>query len=186
MKKVLLAAVVVLTLSGCSDVKSVPPKSQAQIEAEFINTADASCKKAQADDVVESVADGSKIIAVAQAHAYKSFSAVYVDTKGASQLIYELDLVVCGPTYLLSMQKEAHHDNSGDYEHHIKLNADGTYTWTQHSYGTTGGLDKTIFTVSKGLITHAKTSAYDYTINYGPVSAADMAVLVAAVDAQNG
>jgi len=186
MKKVLAAAALVLSLAGCSDVKQVPPKSQAQIEADFIKQSDDSCNKAKAEDVIESVADGSRIIAVAQAHAYKSFSAVYVDPKGVSQLVYELDLVVCGPSYLLSMQKEAHHDNSGDYEHHIKLNADGTYTWTQHSYGTTGGLDKTTFTITNGLIAEANTPDYDYTISYGPVSAADMAILVAAVDAQKG
>ena len=183
MKKALMATVLVLSLAGCSDVKQVPPKSQAQIEAEFIKQADDSCNKAKADDVIESVADGSRIIALAQAHAYKSYSAVYVDTKGVSQIIYELDLVVCGPSYLLSMQKEAHHDNSGDYEHHIKLNANGTYTWTQHSYGTTGGLDKTVFTFTNKLITEAKTPDYDYTITYGPVSEADKAILIAAVDA---
>ena len=183
MKKVLVAAALVLSLAGCSDVKQVPPKSQAQIEADFIRQSDDSCNKANAEDVVESVADGSKIIALAKAHAYKDYSAVYVDPKCVSQIIYELDLVVCGPSYLLSMQKEANHDNSGDYEHHIKLNADGTYTWTQHSYGTTGGLDKTVFTITNGLITEAKTPDYDYTITYGPVSAEDKAILVAAVDA---
>jgi len=183
MKKALLATVLVLSLVGCADPNHVPPKSQAQIEADFIKQADDSCNKAKADDVIESIADGSRIIALAQAHAYKNYSAVYIDPKGVSQIIYELDLVVCGPSYLLSMQKEAHHGNSGDYEHHIKLNADGTYTWTQHSYGTTGGLDKTIFTITNGLITEANTPDYDYTITYGPVSADDMAILVAAVDA---
>jgi hypothetical protein len=84
------------------------------------------------------------------------------------------------------MQKEANHDNSGDYEHHIKLNSDGTYTWSQHSYGTTGKLDSTVFTVVDGLITHATTPDYDYSITYGPVSDADLAILKAAVDAKNG
>lgn len=189
MKKALLAAVLVLSLAGCSNPTPTPTvkptKTQAQIETEFLKIADDSCNKAQKDDVIESVGDGSKIIALAKDHAIKDYSAVYVDAKGVSQIIYELDLVVCGPSYLISMQKEAHHDNSGDYEHHIKLNKDGTYTWTQHSYGNPGQLDETIFTAANGLITHAKTPDFDYTITYGPATAADIAILQAAVDALN-
>ena len=186
--KAIAAVVLVLALAGCSTPKQEPTatKTQTQIEAEFIKAADDSCNRAKADDVIESVADGSRIIAVSQAHAYKSYSAVYVDAKGASQLVYELDLIVCGPSYLLSMQKEANHDNSGDYEHHIKLNADGTYTWTQHSYGTKVKLDATQFTILNGYITHATTPDFDYSITFGPVGDADLAILKVAVDAANG
>jgi hypothetical protein len=190
MKRILLGLALVSLLTGCSSPTPSPSssptktKTQAQIETEFLKIASDSCAKAQSENIVESVADGSKIIALAKANAYKDYSAVYIDNKGATQVIYELELTVCGPGYLISMMEEANHDNSGDYEHHIKQNSDGTYTWTQHSYGTENALEDTIFTVESGLITAAKTPAYDYSFSYGPVSDSDMEIFRAAIDAE--
>ena len=85
------------------------------------------------------------------------------------------------------MQKEANHDNSGDYEHHIKLNDDGTYTWTQNVPGeATGVMEQDTFTVKDGYITAVKTdnSAYDRTFVYGPITGPDIKLLQDAVDAE--
>lgn len=187
MKRIFLVLAMVGLLSGCANPTPSPTptktKTQAQIETEFLEIAESSCSKAQSENVVESV-DGSKIIALAKDNAYKGYSAVYIDADGKTQVIYELDLVVCGPGYLISMMEEANQGNSGDYEHHIKLNVDGTYTWTQHSYGTDSGLEDTIFTVENGIIVAAKTPTYDYTFQYGSISEADMAIFQVAIDAE--
>jgi len=182
--KVLLAVGLVFGLAGCA-----PAESRAQIEADFIKIAKDSCAKAQKDDVVQVYTNDkpAKVIALSRDHAYKDYSAIYIDNKGKAQVIYELELTVCGPTYLLSMQKEANHDNSGDYEHHIKRNDDGTYSWTQHVYGEDGGtMAETVFTVLGGLIVSATSEdrEYDQTFEYGPVGGADLATLKAAVDAE--
>jgi len=182
--KVLLAVGLVFGLAGCA-----PAESQAQIEADFIKIAKDSCAKAQKDDVVQVYTNDkpAKVIALSRDHAYKDYSAIYIDNKGKAQVIYELELTVCGPTYLLSMQKEANHDNSGDYEHHIKRNDDATYSWTQHVYGEDGGtMAETVFTVLGGLIVSATSEdrEYDQTFEYGPVGGADLATLKAAVDAE--
>ena len=190
MKKYLLAVVLVFALAGCANPSSnstpspdpTETKTQAEIDTEFLKVASDSCAKAQEENIVEALDDGSKIIALARANAYKDYSAVYIDAAGKTQVIYELDLAVCGPGYLISMMEEAHHDNSGDYEHHVKLNQDGTYTWSQHSYGTENTLEDTVFTVSNGIITEAKTPAYNYTFLYGEISDSDMQVFRKAID----
>ena len=182
--KVLLAAGLVFGLAGCA-----PAESQAQIEADFIKIAKDSCAKAQKDDVVQVYTNDkpAKVIALSRDHAYKDYSAVYIDNKGKVQVVYELELTVCGPSYLLSMQKEANHDNSGDYEHHVKRNDDGTYSWSQHVYREDGGtMAETVFTVLGGLLVAASSEdrEYDQTFEYGPVTGADLATLKAAVDAE--
>jgi hypothetical protein len=182
--KVLLAAGLVFGLAGCA-----PAETQAEIEADFIKIAADSCEKAQKDDVIQRYVNDApaRIIALSRDHSYKDYSAVYIDNKGKAQVLYELELTVCGPSYLLSMQKEANHDNSGDYEHHIKRNDDGSYTWTQHVYGEDGGvLADTKFEVLNGLIVGATSedSQYDESIEYGPVTGADLQALKAAVDAE--
>jgi hypothetical protein len=182
--KVLLAAGLVFGLAGCA-----PAESQAQIEADFIKIAKDSCAKAQKDDVVQVYTNDkpAKVIALSRDHAYKDYSAVYIDNKGKVQVVYELELTVCGPSYLLSMQKEANHDNSGDYEHHVKRNDDGTYSWSQHVYREDGGtMAETVFTVLGGLLVAVSSEdrEYDQTFEYGPVTGADLATLKAAVDAE--
>ena len=185
MKRIFLGLALVAMLSGCAAPTPTPTptetKTQAQIEKDFLKAADDSCAKAQTENIIETVEDGSRIIALAKANAYKDYSAIYIDAAGKVQVIYELDLSVCGPGYLISMMEEANHDNSGDYEHHIKLNADGTYTWTQHVYGE-DKLEDTIYTVESGIITAADTSAYNYTFTYGPLSDADMVIFKKAID----
>jgi hypothetical protein len=182
--KVLLAAGLVFGLAGCA-----PAESQAQIEADFIKIAKDSCAKAQKDDVIQQYVNDkpARIIALSRDHAYKNYSAVYIDNKGTAKVIYELELTVCGPSYLLSMQKEANHDNSGDYEHHIKRNDDGSYTWSQHVYGEDGGtMADTKFTVLNGLLVSStgEDAQYDQTFEYGPVGGSDLQVLKTAVDAE--
>jgi hypothetical protein len=182
--KALLAIGLVFGLAGCA-----PAESQAQIEADFIKIAKDSCAKAQKEDVIQRYTNDkpARIIALSRDHSYKDYSAVYFDNKDKAQVIYELELTVCGPSYLLSMQEEANHDNSGDYEHHIKRNDDGTYTWTQHVYGEDGGkLADTIFTVLNGVIVAADSEGLrqDQTIEYGPVTGADLQALKDAVDAE--
>lgn len=187
MKKIFLSLALVAMLSGCASptIKPTPTptktKTQAQIEKDFLKIADDSCAKAQSENIIETVEDGSRIIALARANAYKDYSAIYIDTTGKVQVIYELELSVCSPGYLISMMEEANHDNSGDYEHHIKLNSDGTYTWTQKVYGE-DKLQDTIYTVDAGLITAADTAVYDYTFTYGPISDTDMSIFKKAID----
>jgi hypothetical protein len=85
------------------------------------------------------------------------------------------------------MQNEAHHDNSGDYEHHIKLNPEGSYSWNQHVPGEAVGVPSTTtFTVKSGLITASKEddSKYDKSFEYGPITGSDLQTLKDAVDAE--
>lgn len=191
MKKTFIGLALVMLLTGCASQNAAPTptptptktKTQAEIEKDFLKIADDSCKKAQTENIIEQVADGSKIIVLAKANAYKDYSAIYIDPKGKTQVVYEMELTVCGPGYLISMQEEANHDNSGQYEHHVKLNKDGTYTWTQYSNVMPGvGLDSTIFTAENGIITAANTPAYDYTFQYGSISTADMEIFKKAID----
>jgi hypothetical protein len=189
MKKIFALAALALLLAGCSQAPSSTPttsptqtKTQVEIEADFLKIAADSCTKAQSENIVEKIADGSRTIVLARANAYRDYSAVYIDAQGKTQVIYEMDLLVCQPGYLISMQQEANHDNSGDYEHHTKLNSDGTYTWSQASYVTPGTLDDTVYTVTDGIITAAKSDPYDYTFIYGPVSDSDMAIFEKAID----
>ena len=171
-------------ISGCSS-----PKSQTVIEAEFLKAADDSCNKAQKHDILEKITNDApaRILVLAQKHAYKNYSAISIDNKNVATVIYEYEVFVCGPSHLLSMQKEAHHDNSGDYEHHIKLNDDGTYTWTEHVPGEAAGVMETdTCTVKDGYITAVKTDnpAYDRTFVYGPITGSDIKMLQDAVDAE--
>jgi len=193
--KLVLVGALVLLITGCANAKTAPTGSpsptatqtQAEIDAEFIKIAQDSCEKAQKENVVESIVDDApaRIIALARSNAYKNYSAVYIDSKGKAQVVYELELTVCGPGYLLSMQEEAHHDNSGDYEHHIKKNSATNYTWTQATYSETGSyLADTIFTVSDGLITKSVSERDSRTMTYGPIPAADMQIFKAAIDAE--
>ena len=190
MKKYLLAAVLIFALAGCANQSSNPTpspdptktKTQTEIDTEFLKIAYDSCAKAQNENIVESMDDGSKTIVLAKKNAYKDYSAVYLDAAGKAQVIYEMELLVCQPGYLISMMKEANHDNSGDYEHHVKLNQDGTYTWSQHAYGTDNQFDETTFVVSNGIITAGSTKDYNYTFLYGDISDSDMQVFKKAID----
>lgn len=193
--KLLSVGALVLLITGCANAKPAPTGSpsptatqtQAEIDAEFIKIAQDSCEKAQKENVVESIVDDApaRIIALARSNAYKNYSALYIDSKGKAQVVYELELTVCGPGYLLSMQEEAHHDNSGDYEHHIKKNSATNYTWTQATYSETGSyLADTIFTVSDGLITKSVSERDSRAMTYGPIPAADMQIFKAAIDAE--
>ncbi|MFN4846610.1 MAG: hypothetical protein ACK4VJ_02070 [Rhodoluna sp.] len=184
-------AVMLIGLSACSTPEAKPSpdptntKTQAQIEAEFLAIAADSCAKAQTENIVEKVGDGSKIIALAKSNAYQDYSAVYFDPSGKPQVIYEMELSVCSPGYLISMMEEANQTNSGDYKHSIKLNADGTYTWSQRVWGEEENfMQDTIFTVAEGIITAADGEAYDYTFEYGPISDEEMVAFKAAIDAE--
>jgi len=193
--KLVSVGVLVLLITGCASSKPAPSGSpsptatqtQAQIDAEFIKIANDSCAKAQKDNVVENLIDDSpaKIIALARSNAYKDYSAIYIDNKGKAQVVYELELTVCGPGYLLSMQEEAHHDNSGDYEHHIKKNSATSYTWTQATYSEEGSvLSDTVFEVADGLIVQSVSDRDSRSMTYGPISDADMTIFKAAIDAE--
>jgi outer membrane murein-binding lipoprotein Lpp len=106
-----------LLVSGCTSTKS-----QTIVEAEFLKIAEDSCKRAQKHDILEKLTNDapSRVLVLAKKHAYKNYSAIWIDNKNVPTVIYEYELSVCGPSYLVSMQKEANHDNSGDYEHSIK------------------------------------------------------------------
>lgn len=190
MKRIAALFVLVLTLAGCSTPKASPTnspsptetKTEAQILDEFLKIAEDSCAKAQTENIVETVADGSKIIVLAKDNAYKDYSAVYIDPQGKTQVIYEMELSVCAPGYLISMMEEAGKKNEGDYEHGVKLNDDGTYTWKQKSFYEGESFEETKYTVVDGIITAAKTSAYDYSFAYGAVAEADMNVFKKAID----
>ena len=195
LNKVFAVGAMTLLVAGCSNPNSQPTptptatKTQAQIETEFLKIAEDSCARAQKDDVLERMTNNvpERIIVLSKDHAYRDYSAVYVDNKNVAQVIYELELTVCGPSYLISMQKEANHDNSGDYEHHIKLNTDGTYSWSEHIPGEAEGvLSTNIFTVADGYIVASKDEnpAYDRTFEYGPITGEDLQVLKDAVDAE--
>ena len=190
MQKIFVGLALVVLLSGCSAQANKPSpsptetKTQAQIEKEFLQIADDSCAKAQSENIIEEVADGSRIISLARANAYKDYSAVYIDADGKTQVIYEMELSVCGPGYLISMMEEAGQGNAGDYKHSIKLNDDGTYTWSQRVWGEENVMQDTVFTVENGIITSADGDVYDYTFKYGPISDADMAIFMEAIDAE--
>lgn len=190
MKRIVLALTLVLGLAGCSSPNSSPTnspsptesKSEAQILEEFLDLAADSCAKAQTENIVETVADGSKIIVLAKDNAYKDYSAVYIDPQGKTQVIYEMELSVCAPGYLISMMEEAGKKNEGDYEHSVKLNEDGSYTWKQKSFYEGESFEETKYFVENGIITAANTSAYQYEFSYGPVAEADMVVFRKAID----
>jgi hypothetical protein len=197
LNKVLAVAAMTLLVAGCSSSNPEPTatptptetKTQAQIEKDFLKIADDSCNRAQKDDVLERMTNNvpERVIVLSRDHAYRDYSAVYVNNKGEAQVIYELELTVCAPSYLISMQEEAGHDNSGDYEYHIKLNEDGTYSWSEHIPGEAEGvLSTNIFTVEDGYIVASKDEdpAYDRTIEYGPITGEDLQVLKDAVDAE--
>ena len=191
MKRLIVGLALVAVLSGCATAKPTPvhTKTQAEIETEFLKIADDSCNKAQAEDVIERMTNDvpARVVVLSRDHAYRNYSAIYIDNKGVAEVIYELELTVCGPSHLISMQKEAHHDNSGDYEHHIKLNPEGSYSWNQHVPGeAVGVLSTTTFTVKSGLITASKEddSKYDKSFEYGPITGSDLQTLKDAVDAE--
>jgi hypothetical protein len=173
-----------LLVSGCTSTKS-----QTIVEAEFLKIAEDSCKRAQKHDILEKLTNDapSRVLVLAKKHAYKNYSAIWIDNKNVATVIYEYELSVCGPSYLVSMQKEANHDNSGDYEHSIKLNDDGTYTWTQHvPFEAAGVLESSVFTVKDGHFasTKAENPAYDRAFEYGPITGSDLQLLQNSVDAE--
>jgi hypothetical protein len=193
--KLAILTVLLAGLSGCTtpDPKVTPSptktQTQAQIEAEFYKIADDSCAKAQAENTIERFINNppEAIISLAKSNAYRDYSAIYVDNKGKAQVIYELELTVCWPGYLISMMEEANHDNTGDYEHYVKKNSDGSFTWTQSSYFEEGPrLVDTIYAAKDGLFVESipedvkNTRAFEY----GPISDADMQLLKNAVDAE--
>jgi len=193
--KLALVSLLVLLITGCTNSKPKPTgtpspsqtQTQAEIDAEFIKIANDSCAKAQKENIVEELIDDApaKIIALARSNAYKDYSAIYLDNKGVPTVVYELELTVCGPGYLLSMQEEANHDNSGDYEHHIKKNSATSYTWTQATYSEEGSyLADTIFEVADGVITQSVSDRDARKMVYGPISDADMQTFKAAIDAE--
>ena len=193
--KLAILTVFLVGLSGCTTpepkVTPTPTKTQtqAQIEAEFYKIADDSCAKAQAENTIERFINNppEAIISLAKSNAYRDYSAIYVDNKGKAQVIYELELTVCWPGYLISMMEEANHDNTGDYEHYVKKNSDGTFTWTDKSYSEEGSaLKDTIYVVEDGLFVKAipEDVANTRGLEYGPISDADMQVFKDAVDAE--
>lgn len=190
MKKIALTMTALLLLSGCTSQSANPEgtpsptksKTQEEVLAEFLDIANDSCAKAQTENIIELVADGSKVIVLAKENAYKDYSAVYIDAQGKPQVIYEMELLVCSPGYLISMMEEAGKENAGDYEHSVTLNADGTYTWKQKSFYEGEKMEETLYTVKDGVITAGKTSAYEYTFQYGEIPAADMEVFKKAID----
>jgi hypothetical protein len=191
MQRLIVGLALVAVLSGCATVKPTPvhTKTKSEIETEFLKIADDSCNKAQSEDVIERMTNDvpARVVVLSRDHAYRNYSAIYIDNKGVAEVIYELELTVCGPSHLISMQKEAHHDNSGDYEHHIKLNPEGSYSWNQHVPGeSVGVLSTTTLNVKSGLITASKEddSRYDKSFEYGPITGSDLQTLKDAVDAE--
>lgn len=190
MKRIVLPVLAVLLLAGCSSSTAAPTnspsptktKTQAEILDEFLKIADDSCAKAQEENIIEQVADGSRIIVLAKENAYKDYSAIYIDAKGKTQVIYEMELSVCSPGYLISMMQEAGKENEGDYEHSATLNADGTYTWKQKTFYDGEKMEETIYTVEDSIITGAKTEMYKYEFVYGPLSSADMDLFKKVID----
>lgn len=197
--KALAITGLLLALAGCAPAEPEPTttptptptvtQTQAEIEAEFYKIADDSCAKGQAEGLVERFINDvpSRIIALAKEDAYLDYSAIYIDNKGVAQVLYELETTACGPGYLISMMEEANHDNTGDYEHYVKKNNDGTFVWTQSRYSEDGPkLEDTIFEVADGLIVKAIPEDVKNTrsLEYGPVSDVDMQALKDAVDAE--
>ena len=197
--KALAITGLLLALAGCAPAEPEPTttptptptvtQTQAEIEAEFYKIADDSCAKGQAEGLVERFINDvpSRIIALAKEDAYLDYSAIYIDNKGVAQVLYELETTACGPGYLISMMEEANQDNTGDYEHYVKKNNDGTFVWTQSTYSETGSkLADTIFEVADGLLVKAIPEDVKNTrsLEYGPVSDVDMQALKDAVDAE--
>jgi hypothetical protein len=197
--QVLAVSGLLLLLAGCSPAEPTPTatptptptitQTQAEIEAEFYKIADDSCAKGQTEGLVERFINDvpSRIIALSKDDAYLDYSAIYIDNKGASQVIYELETTACGPGYLISMMEEANQDNTGDYEHYVKKNKDGSFVWTQATYTEEGSaLKDTIFEVDNGLLVKAIPEDVKNTrgLEYGPVTDIDMQALKDAVDAE--
>ena len=199
--KMLAISGALLLLAGCASPAPTPTptltpspsptitQTQAEIEEEFYKIADDSCAKGQKEGLVERFINDvpSRIIALAKEDAYLDYSAIYIDNKGVAQVLYELDTTACGPGYLISMMEEANHDNTGDYEHYVKKNEDGSFVWTQATYSEDGSkLQDTIFEVADGLIVKAIPENVKNTrgLEYGPVSDVDMQALKDAVDAE--
>lgn len=193
--KALISVGLLVLLTGCStpEVKPTPTptatQTQAEIEAEFYKIADDSCAKAQKENIVERFVNNEPevIIALARDNAYLDYSAIYIDNKGKAQVLYELELTVCWPGYLISMMEEANHDNTGDYEHYVKKNSDGKFTWTQSSYSEEGPkLTDTIYEAANGVFVKAtpEDSANTRSFEYGPISEQDMQTFKDAIDAE--
>lgn len=195
--KVLAISASIFVLAGCASSTpetTATPKptptitqTQAEIEAEFFKIAEDSCAKGQNEGLVERFINNapSRIISISKDDAYMDYSAIYIDDKGAAQVLYELETTACGPGYLVSMMEEANQGNTGDYEHYVKKNADGTFVWTQSSYFEDGQrLADTIFEVKDGLLVKATPEDVKNTrqLEYGPVSDEDMQALKDAVD----
>lgn len=190
-----VVAFILIGLSGCTspEPKQSPNPSktqtQAEIEKEFYTIAAASCANAQKENIIERFVNEapSLIIALAKENAYLDYSAIYIDEEGKVKVLYELELTVCEPGYLISMMEEANHDNTGDYEHYVKKNSDGSFTWTQSRYSEEGPkLAETIYEVTDGVFSKAIPEEVEYTrsFEYGLISDADMQTLIDAVDAE--
>ena len=197
--RIFAVAGLLISLAGCAPTEPTPTatptptptvtQTQAEIEAEFYKIADDSCAKGQKEGLVERFINDvpSRIIAISKDDAYMDYSAIYIDNKGVAQVLYELETTACGPGYLISMMEEANHDNSGDYEHYVKKNEDGTFVWTQATYSEEGTkLQDTIFEVADNLLVKAIPENVKNTraLEYGPVSDVDMLALKDAVDAE--
>lgn len=195
--KLIALPVFLLALSGCAATEPEPTatptptitQTQAEIEEEFYKIAADSCAKGQQEGLVERFVNSvpSRIIALAKEDAYLDYSAIYIDEAGKAQVLYELETTACDPGYLLSMMEEANSDNTGDYEHYVKKNADGTFVWTKSTYYEEGyRLADTIFEVADGLLVKAIPEDVKNTraLEYGPVSDTDMQALKDAVDAE--
>jgi hypothetical protein len=195
--KVISISASILLLAGCSTAIPEPTatptptptvtQTQAEIEAEFYKIAEDSCAKGQQEGLVERFINNvpSRIIALSKDDAYMDYSAIYIDDQGAAQVLYELETTACDPGYLISMMEEANQGNTGDYEHYVKKNADGTFVWTKSTYFEEGPrLADTIFEVKDGLLVKATPEDAKNTraLEYGPVSDVDMQALKDAVD----